>query len=453
MKKKIISSSVIGTILTGNVVKANIDVTVSKVIYLSKPNTEYILPDAQKIDFASLKGEDRVISLLAMKCQDGQKLSEKLKSTSGFFISAFKTAGADITEYKDDSVFTDGTSCEIYVDVKKPVTNTNVKINNTSPTGSVVNFNSYKVHQFLNLEGKDEKKLLEILKTSDTTNFKDIDDGTYFIESYKIGEEEVKCDKQEFNKGKEILSAILANDKVVEIIAKKLKDKINITIENEAKLDANKFTDKKLDNIKNYLKYLSNGRHSDNNPVKFQNLIDVIKGIDTKVTSFEIKEGNNVVSDLTQGIDCKKSYTIKFPEGFYKATHDPAADTTDITVKFVAKEGFELKGLQAQQTFKVPNSKLTVEELINAINTKIDGLGLKIGDTSFIITIDGVTGAITSNTAVEKGKTVTISINKDGSKYIEKKEDPKPGEQQNQQQQDQKDTNKKGKGCCGSNGK
>ena len=463
MKRIIISSSVIGTILTCNVVTADKDVKISKVTNLAD-SKEYTFDITNAILDSTKKKSNYILFRLKMSKttnETKEQLQKQIKDlTKEYFISAIKekdTVGGFI-EYKEGTGFQSGKQYEIYIDKIKKLDAGKLNILGGS-NKEIANINSYKAYQLFKKESITEKELLDFIKNIQD-NFKIIEPDNIYISNFKISDTPITLEGKDFKDVKVvqackiILNNILSNNKV-EIETQHLKDKINISIKDEDAFDSTKLNNAaNFENIKKYLKTLSTGRHVDENP-DYKAFLDVIRLNDEKLASINleinINGGNYETLDGDTAFETGKQYTIKFPNDFYKKDI-PTPTTTDIKVKFVAKEGFKLKGLTADKTVKLTN--LTVKDLITAINTEINDLNLTL-DGNFIISIADFAGNVELTTAVNANKLVTITINK--GKYIEedKKENPGGEEEQNQQQDQKqdKDTNKKRKGYSGSNKK
>ena len=439
MKKIMISSSVIGTILTGNVIKAAPDVKISKVTNLvDRAEYTFDITNAN-LDSTKKTSNNILTELRVLKTTNKQQKffgNQLTDLTTKYFISAIKEndSTGDFTEYKEDTGFKSGKQYEIYIDKIKKLDADNLNILGGS-NNEIANINSYKAYQLLKKESITEKELLDFIKNIQDKFYAIYPDKLY-INAVKIKNKPIGSEGKDFK---------------VEIDTQHLKDKINISIKDENLFDVNKLKDaKNFDNIKKYLEALSTGRHAEENP-DYETFLDVIRSNDENLISInlEIKIDGDNYKTLTgkTAFETGKQYTIKFPDDFY-IKDIPTPTTTGIKVKFVAKEGFKLKGLTADKTVKLTN--LTVQDLITAINTEINDLNLAISD-DFTISIQDFTEKVELTTAINANKLVTITINK--GKYIEedKEEDPNkkpnPEEKEEQQQPEQKEVKDKKKKC------
>lgn len=455
MRRIIISSSVIGTILTCNVVTADKDVKISKVTNLAD-SKEYTFDITNAILDSTKKKSNYILFRLKMSKttnETKEQLQKQIKDlTKEYFISAIKekdTVGGFI-EYKEGTGFQSGKQYEIYIDKIKKLDAGKLNILGGS-NKEIANINSYKAYQLSKKESITEKELLEFIKNIQD-NFNVIEPDKLYIDDFKINNTPANLKGKDFNAaGKVILNNILLNNKV-EIETQHLKDKINISIKDEDLFDVDKLNNAaNFENIKKYLKTLSTGRHTDENP-DYKTFLGVIRSMDDKLIPIDLKikidESVYKTLDGNTAFKTGKQYTIKFPDDFYKKDI-PTPTTTNIKVKFVAKEGFKLKGLTADKTVKLTN--LTVQDLITAINNEINDLNLAL-DGNFIISIADFAGNVKLTTAINANKLVTITINK--GKYIEEikekdpNQNPNPGEEQKQnQQQDQKQVKNNKKKC------
>jgi len=465
MKKIMISSSVIGTILTGNVIKAAQDVKISKVTNLvDRAEYTFDITNAN-LDSTKKTSTDILTELGVLKTTNkpqkffGNQVTDIEKK---YFISAIKengTAGGFI-EYKEGTGFQSGKQYEIYIDKIKKLDAGKLNILGGS-NNEIANINSYKAYQLLKKDPITEKELLEFIKNIED-KFKVINPDTLYIDAVKINNKPIGSEGKDFKNCKLTLQAIFLNLKV-EIDTQHLKDKINISIKDENLFDVNKLKDSKnFDNIKNYLKTLSTGRHAEENP-DYETFLDVIRLKDEKLTpiDLEIKIDEGVYKTLSgnTAFVTGKQYTIKFPDDFYikPIPIKPIPTNTNVKVFFKAKDGFILNDLGDNIDVQI-SAPATVADLINKLNTDFTDLELDIND-NFNITITGLTGTVEKNTKLENNSKIHITINQENNKYIKKQDKPGQPEKKDddkkendtkkeeQQQPEQKQVKDKKKKC------